>query len=488
MPIDAAIPLQAHAPTPIDPLTAAAKIFTLKAASQQAQMGDLQLHDQLTLRQAMRDPGVVGDNGELNFDALMSNAAKRGISSQSLIGLSKAAEDQRAKKLQMIAAQQSINDKLNGYLTQSAASLLPQIDEAAKTLGVDGAIKKFAPQLEQIHQEVDPMMRALGKPHPPLDFSNTQGIYNGIKTMAGRYKPTTEHERVMEGIDKEKAANAARTAAASERRAAAAEQKSEAEKFGKPTALEVKQKDGSVKQVMAQQGANGQWVTADEKRTPIDVSQGFRPVKQSEIGGREAQMLQRSITSALDATADIENLAMLPVTANTGLFGMGHEVAGPSFTEAPKRALLNKITDQDAQQVQVAIKGIGRALAGLATGGVYVNQAIVRQFDMLAPMPGDTYITKMQKLATMRQNADNGIDSMLTNPRLGEEQRKQLEELKDRLGKAIPFLPKDVINYSRQGKDSETFAQYSARVGVGKGGAAQTAPQKKRRPLSAFGN
>ncbi len=243
-----------------------------------------------------------------------------------------------------------------------------------------------------------------------------------------------------------------------------------AEKFGPLTSIEVKDKDGTKRIIEAQQDKrSGQWVTADEKRAPIDVSGGFRTVKQQDQGGREAVLLQRGITSALDAVSDIENMAALPLKSSTGIWGMGHETVSPSFMEAPKRALLNKMTSQEDQDLQTTIKGLGRSLAGLSTGGVYVNQALVKSYDMLAAQPGDTQMTKLRKLATMRQNAENGIDAMLSNPRIGDEQKEQIKDVKTRLGEAVPYLPKDVTRYEREGKDDETFQQFAGRTGVAKG-------------------
>ena len=237
------------------------------------------------------------------------------------------------------------------------------------------------------------------------------------------------------------------------------------EKFTPVTEIEVSNPDGTTRKLEAQQSKEtGQWVTADEKRTNIDVSGGFKKVKETVLGGREEVLMIRSITSALDAVSDIENMAGLPVTSTTGIFGMGHAVSSPSLWEAPKNALLNKMTPQEDQDLQVSIKGIGRALAGLATGGVYVNQSIVKQFDMLAAQPGDSQATKLRKLATMRQNADNGVDALLSNPRIGQEQRDQLIGIKERLATAVPYLPKEVTKYEKEGKDDETFTDFAARV------------------------
>ncbi len=193
MPLDASIPLRAsQAP---DPLDAATKIYTLKAAKQQADMGDLQLQDSMALRQAIQDPDVQGPNGQINFSALMMSAVKKGVSPNALMTLSKAADEQKARQLQKAQAEQAIGGKIQDYLSKSSAALLPQIEADAKLVGIDAAVKKYEPQLKQIYDEVDPMMKQLGKPHPPLDMSKTEQIYQGMKASAAQYKPMSQAEQ-----------------------------------------------------------------------------------------------------------------------------------------------------------------------------------------------------------------------------------------------------------------------------------------------------
>lgn len=219
MPLDASIPLRSVNQAP-DPLEAASKIYTLKAAKQQAEMGDMQLHDSMSLRQAAQDPSVQGPDGSINFESLMSGAVKRGVSTQTLMILSKASEEQKTRKLQMEQKRQEISGKLHETISKSAAALLPQIDELAKTVGLDAAIKQFEPQLKQVSQEVDPMYQALGVPHPPLDFSQTDKMYQGIRAAAAQYKPMSQAETITK--EETRRHNIA-TEAAANRRAAAAE-------------------------------------------------------------------------------------------------------------------------------------------------------------------------------------------------------------------------------------------------------------------------
>ena len=68
---------------------------------------------------------------------------------------------------------------------------------------------------------------------------------------------------------------------------------------------------------------------------------------------------------------------------------------------AVKRNLGNKVTSDVVQAHNTAMVGVGRALAGLETGGVYVNRELIKQFDRLGLQEGDSEWTRLRKLACL---------------------------------------------------------------------------------------
>jgi hypothetical protein len=215
--------------------------------------------------------------------------------------------------------------------------------------------------------------------------------------------------------------------------------------YANPVEVEITGPDGKKQTVLAQQAKwNGQWVTADEKRTPLQAD-GIRVLKGSEAGmsGREAVFTQRVLTSAKEAAKDLENVVELPSASSTGWFA-----GTPSPTsayDATKQVLRNEMTSQDVQSYNVLATGFQRSLATIEASGLAPAGSLSHQMDALLLKEGDTNLTKLLKLAQIRQIVEQGMEVVEANPRLGDEQRKQVEDVVGRLAKAVPFTPVDLI-------------------------------------------
>lgn len=237
-------------------------------------------------------------------------------------------------------------------------------------------------------------------------------------------------------------------------------------RFDNPVEVEVNDGQGGTKQVLAQQDkVTGQWMTADQNRTPLD-STNMRVIKSDATGGgRVAGQVMRLMGSAKQATAELKNLAELPLEASTGWFGGHHQTT--SLFGATKEVLANKVTSQDVQDTNVTMIGMGRALAGLESGGMQPNQSLQDQFSGLALKEGDTNMTKMRKLATMRQDADNALEAALTSPILGKEQKAYAQKLRVELQTAIPWTPSDVTRLERSDNPRATLKDFGGGAGLG---------------------
>lgn len=237
-------------------------------------------------------------------------------------------------------------------------------------------------------------------------------------------------------------------------------------RFDNPVEVEVNDGQGGTKQVLAQQDkVTGQWMTADQNRSPLD-STNMRVIKSDATGGgRVAGQVMRLMGSAKQATAELKNLAELPLGASTGWFGGHHQ--GTSLFGATKEVLASKVTSQDVQDTNVTMIGMGRALAGLESGGMQPNQTLQDQFSGLALKEGDTNMTKMRKLATMRQDADNALEAALTSPILGKEQKAYAQKLREELKTAIPWTPSDVTRLERSDNPRASLKDFGDGKGLG---------------------
>lgn len=232
-----------------------------------------------------------------------------------------------------------------------------------------------------------------------------------------------------------------------------------------PVEVEVNDGQGGTTQVLAQQNkTTGQWVTADQSRAPLDPK-GMRIIKSDVTGGGRVQgQIMRLMGSAKQATAEIKNLVELPITASSGWFaGRGQE---KGLRAATKEVLTNVVTSQEVQDFNTSMIGMGRALAGLESGGMQPNQSLQDQFNGLALKEGDTNLTKMRKLATMRQDAENALDSAMTSPILGKEQKAYALKLMDELKAAVPWTPSDVTRLEHSNNPRATLGDFAKGAGL----------------------
>lgn len=186
-------------------------------------------------------------------------------------------------------------------------------------------------------------------------------------------------------------------------------------------------------------------------------------------GGRYAAIVTRSLTAAKDATSDLENMVNLPDNSNAGWFGMRGAHGDGSLTGSTFNVMGNELSPQRVQDMNTTMVGLGRALAGLETGGMQVQQALMAQYEKLAVQQGDTSATALRKLGTMRQNALNGIESNMASPYISADQKAQFTDAESRIKKAIPWTPADVTAYERAAEKNPglTFGDYAKQNKVG---------------------
>lgn len=161
-------------------------------------------------------------------------------------------------------------------------------------------------------------------------------------------------------------------------------------------------------------------------------------------GGREATAFNRVLMSASQATKSAENMMKLPSDADAGWFGSAKP--GTSLLGSAKAVLANKASEQSTQSYKVFIAGITRALGGIEAAGLMPSGTLVHQMDAVIAQPGDTGITRLQKMAEIRQIMEEGVNTYLSNPRIAPEQKQQINRLIERMQKAIPFTQEDVLN------------------------------------------
>ena len=192
---------------------------------------------------------------------------------------------------------------------------------------------------------------------------------------------------------------------------------------------------------------------------------GPKDPTKSSISGRESVMFSRVASSANEAVAAIQNIVELPLGASSGVLGVGGS-AGHGILSSTKASLTNEMASQDVQDYNTMLAGVRRNLATIETAGLAPSGALTEGFASLELRAGDTEITKMRKLAEMRQVVEKGLEINLDNPRLPQEQKSLVQKIINDVKKAVPFTQHDVTSFQKSGKENKgmTLTEYMAKT------------------------
>jgi tail lysozyme len=229
------------------------------------------------------------------------------------------------------------------------------------------------------------------------------------------------------------------------------------------------------------------WI-ADKDNKPIVVPEDGNILIGSASGGQGRQaaaQMVRLTSAANEARRQIGNVARASLGATTSWFQGIQSESGRSLSEGLRRSLANEITPRDEQVMSTLGRGIGRSLASLETAGAATGLVNLQQnMQQLMPAKGDDVAAALTKIAEMRQIAEQGIESAMAAPSVGDAQKKLLQEVRDDIVKAVPYTVGDVLNLI-QDPGADTYASFAAKIGLGTkgkqgaqggGGADDTAP------------
>ena len=204
------------------------------------------------------------------------------------------------------------------------------------------------------------------------------------------------------------------------------------------------------------------------------------------MDSRSSVMFNRVASSANEAVTAIKNISELPITTSTGWFG--HAEAGKSLFDSVKANLAQKITGQDAQDMKTMIAGISRGLSTIETAGLAPNGSITHSMDSITIQEGDTQMTKLRKLAEMRQIVEKGIEPNLSNPKLAPPQRELISKIIADVQQAVPFTQHDITKLSQSKNPNATIMDFAKQTGLPttNSAASSSAPIKVSTPAEAM--
>lgn len=182
------------------------------------------------------------------------------------------------------------------------------------------------------------------------------------------------------------------------------------------------------------------------------------------MGGREGVMFQRIANAGNSAAESIKNITELPVGTSTGWFGTAQK--GTSLLGSVKGVLTQKLNGQDIQDYQTMLAGVSRNLATLETAGLAPGGSLTHSLDVLAIGQGDTQLTKLRKVAEMRQIVDTNLSPQLSNPKIPDPQKKMIQGIIDKVDKAVPFTHSDITAFEQSKDPRATLMDFAKSSGV----------------------
>lgn len=238
--------------------------------------------------------------------------------------------------------------------------------------------------------------------------------------------------------------------------------------LGEPKLVYGTNAQGVPQQILAQQDTRtGQWMTADQTRAPVNLSNmQILPSGGGQGQGSRAEVyFNRVVNAGNEVAAAARNIMELPSISSTGLFGGRQQ--GPSLFEAAKENLTNTLSSQDTQAYNTMIAGVTRNLSAIEAAGLAPSGSLMHSMDSVILKDGDTVETKMRKMAEMRQIVEKGLEPNLANPRIPQEQKKLVQGIIDQIGQAIPFTQHDITMLDRSKNPRETLADVAAQSHLG---------------------
>jgi hypothetical protein len=205
-----------------------------------------------------------------------------------------------------------------------------------------------------------------------------------------------------------------------------------------------------------------------------------KPAAGGAMGSREGVQFQRVVNAGNSATTALKNIAELPSTTSSGWFGPrqpGHSLMG-----AAKESLANTLTSQDVQSYNTMVTGVARNLSTLETSGLAPSGSFTDSMNSTILKEGDTEITKLRKMAEIRQIIETNLEPSLHNPRLPKEMQEYVRTILNNVRDTVPFSHHDItqLNSSKSGQTLQDVV--TARGLNGKSSSPSAAPTAPAAP------
>ncbi len=308
-----------------------------------------------------------------------------------------------------------------------------------------------------------------------LDPNAAAQMLDEVQQMNPTQRLQWYHQQALKGIDAKTNAELAQKQA---------EQARQAQQFAVTSGEQQRHNQVSEKTAQGQLGvAQGHLAVARQTAARVGIPSGYeqdpaapgqlRPIAGGPAdpsggggqGSRAELMFNRVVASANEATAALKNITELPITASTGYFGSAQP--GTTLLGSTKAVLAQKMTSQEVQDAKVLFTGIQRNLGAIETSGLQVSGSLMHAMDGITINEGDTQMTKLRKLAEVRQIIEKGLEPNLSNPRIPKEQKDMVRKIISDVTAAVPYTHSEITKFQQQGSPQVTIQDFAKSKGLG---------------------
>lgn len=188
-------------------------------------------------------------------------------------------------------------------------------------------------------------------------------------------------------------------------------------------------------------------------------------VTDPQLGSRERTIYQRALTAANLAIPGLANIMNSAASASTGI--LSGVQGGAGIFSNTKAQLAKALTSEEAKQFDAMMAGIGRQLAVIEGGGLVPSESLTNSFAQLTLQPTDNQLTKLLKLAEMRQSVEYGLQAFLSNEAITGKLRQDIERMADQVQRAVPYTTEDVLELQRSPNPNASLGDIVRQRGLG---------------------
>lgn len=431
----------------------------IKGAQQKGQLAALQLQEAQKAQQDQSgiDQALVANPNASLPDLIKAGGGMAGVQASTQVGAARTADLTDHYRQMYVAASQVANSDNPLATIQQVA---PQFPQQYDSVHGQGAFAKLAQDPAALKQQAAQVAQ-----------DSLAGLVDPNKQFEAHQKMVEDHYK-QEGPGGELARNQ-NTIAAENARAQAA-QAAEAQRQQQAIAAENARAAAARGVTIRGQDleAQARGIPAGYERDP-DKPGALRPIAggphdpnaiAAGMDSRSSVMFNRVASSANEAVQAIKNIAELPITTSLGWFG-SHE-PGKGLFDSVKSVLAQKVTSQDAQDYKTMVAGVARNLSTIETAGLAPNGSISASMSNLILNEGDTQMTKLRKMAEMRQIVEQGLEPQLSNPKLAPAQKQLIQGIVASVQQAVPFTHHDITQLQQSKNPNATIMDFAKQSGL----------------------